>query len=329
MSEIVLNGRFLGLPLTGVNRYAQEVWARLPSERARAIEPGAPLSGWKAFLWEQSVLPLKMQRGETLLSLTNLGPVSVRRQILVIHDVSPLDHPEWTSRSFAKTFQVLLPLLSKRVAVCVTDSEFSKKRIVERLRLDANAVKCIYPGCSSSFLNMGVNPEKKPYILAYDFTNPRKNFGRLLQAWSEVRREMPDYTLKVFGPARSGSNTARMQSLGVEHLGYVPDTELPTLVREASLLAYPSLYEGFGLPILEALVSGTPVVASDIEIFKELFDGFVTFVNPLNTKSIANGIIKTLKGNSNEVSDNIGELTSRFNFDTTTQQLLDLADQME
>jgi glycosyltransferase involved in cell wall biosynthesis len=203
MSEIALNGRFLGLPITGVNRYAQEVWARLPKDQARAIEPSAPLSGLRALLWEQTVLPIKIHDDEILLSLTNLGPLSVSRQILVIHDVAVLDHPEWFPVGFAKAFQVLLPLLAKRVAICVTDSEFSRRRIMERLRLDAEAVRCIYPGCSLNFVHSNTGSERKPYVLAYDFANPRKNFGRLLEAWSQVRREMPEYTLKVFGPTQS------------------------------------------------------------------------------------------------------------------------------
>jgi glycosyltransferase involved in cell wall biosynthesis len=324
MEEFAVNGRFLGLPYSGVNRYAREVWARLPKSQARAIEPRARLSSWRALVWEQTALPMRMHKEEVLLSLTNLGPLSVHRQVLVVHDVAPLDHPEWFPVGFRKAFAVVLPLLAKRVAACVTDSEFSRQRMVEKLGLDAGSVTCIYPGCGSQFYNPNKNQVKEPYVLAYGVDDPRKNLGRLLEAWTKVRREVPGYTLKLFGSNRFWADMYGEDLEGVEHLGYVSDADLPTLYQKASLLVYPSLYEGFGLPIIESLASGTPVVASNIDVFRELFDTMVTLVNPFETRSIADGIIEVLSDTTSDRNGHTAEVMARYNYDRTTQQLLDL-----
>ena len=326
---IAVNGRFLALPISGIERYAREVWSRLSEEEARVIEPKVALPSWRGLVWEQTALPMRLQRNEVLLSLTNLGPLAVRRQLLVIHDVAVFDHPEWFSTAVKRTYEALLPVLAKRVAVCVTDSEFSRQRIVERLGIDEDLVKCIYPGCASGFRNRIEGLERSPYVLAYGADDPRKNFRRLLEAWTEVRRQLPGYTLKVFGrPSRLFGNTFVEDWTGVEILGYVPDEELPALYQQASLLVYPSLYEGFGLPVLEALVSGTPVVASDIEVFRELFDGSVIFVDPLDAHSIANGILSSLLGGTAEEATPIEELESRYNFDLTVHRLRETVSQI-
>lgn len=326
MAKIAVNGRFRGLSITGIERYAREIWNRFPTEGVRLIEPRNSLSGWRGILWEQTVLPSKVRKQETLLSLTNLGPISKKRQVLVLHDVAVLDHPEWFSAKVKWTYQMLLPVLAKTVEVIVTDSEFSRQRIVERLGLNENRVIRIYPGCGSNFKVETELTRKEHYVLAYGADDPRKNFGRLLQAWGSVRREFPDYTLKIFGrPTQLFANTASDDWIGVEHLGYVPDIELPDLYRKASLVVYPSLYEGFGLPVLEALASATPAVVSDIEVFRELFNGSVTFVDPLSVESIAHGIMTSLKETRPFNKALSAGLLSRFDFDHTTRRLNEIA----
>lgn len=329
MKEFAVNGRFLGLPYSGVNRYAREVWARLPENQTRAIEPRIPLSGWKALVWEQMALPLRLHKGEVLLSFTNLGPLAVHRQILVVHDVAPLDHPEWFPFGFRSMFEAILPPLVERIAVRVTDSEFSRRRIIERLGVEPDSVVCIYPGCGTEFYERSQNHVKEPYVLAYGVDDPRKNVGRLLEAWAKVKREMPEYTLKFFGSNHSWVDNYGENLEGVEHLGYVPDVDLPALYQKASLLVYPSLYEGFGLPIVESLASGTPVVASNIEVFNELFDKLVTFVDPMNPQSIAEGIMNTLRGSSSNGNDHAAEVMARYDYDQTARQLLELVVQIQ
>ncbi len=326
MEPIAVNGRFLRLPLSGVHRYAREVWSRLPKDQARVIEPRVPLSGLEALVWEQTALPFRVKGSEILLSLTNLGPLALRRQILVVHDVAVIDHPEWFPDGPRRAFEILQPLLARRVEACVTDSEFSRSRIVERFGLTPESVICIYPGCSTAFMSAPTKQNKEPFVLAYGIDDPRKNLDRLLDAWTVVRRIMPDYTLRLFGRNQRWESGSHRIADGVEHLGYVSDDVLPDLFRRASLLIYPSLYEGFGLPIIDALISGTPVVASDIEVFRELFEGLVTFVDPFDIESIANGIINSLRHESRDMISQISELKTRYNYDRTVQQLCQLLD---
>lgn len=325
MTRVAVNGRFLGLKITGVERYAREVWSRFPKEESRIIEPRAALMGWRGILWEQAALPHMIRKDELLLSLTNLGPLSKRRQVLVVHDLATLDHPEWFSVGVRETYDVLLPRLVRRVDAIVTVSEFSRQRVIERLSVPEDRVVRIYPGCGSGFHADGKLATKAPYVLAYGSDDPRKNFSRLLNAWTILRREFPDLTLKVFGrPTRLFANTAKGDFENVEFLGYVAEAQLPALYRNASLLAYPSLYEGFGLPILEALASGTQVVVSDIEVFRELFDGSVSFIDPLSVESVAQGIKAALLNPRPSIELRDAGLLSRFNFDRTALQLYEL-----
>jgi glycosyltransferase involved in cell wall biosynthesis len=267
-----LNGRFLRQRCTGVQRVAVEISSRLQTQVQRVI-PRHMHSGLAGHMWEQCVLPAHVHDG-VLWSPCNTGPLAVRRQIVTIHDMAVFDHPEWFSASFARLYHLLLPRLARRVAKIVTVSEFSRRRIADRLAVDASKIDVIYPGVGENFRpqrQQDIDAVKRKYGLdgcRYFVTlgtiEPRKNLDLVMRAWKEVGGELgAGVRLVVIG---DGNNAVFSQTHAVESLrnvlftGYVKDAELVALLCGAVALLYPSLYEGFGLPPLEAMACGIPAV---------------------------------------------------------------------
>jgi glycosyltransferase involved in cell wall biosynthesis len=160
-------------------------------------------------------------------------------------------------------------------------SEFTAREAVELLAVDEQRVRVIPHGVEAPFVPNGPATEGD-YILAVGTVEPRKNLERLAQAASRAGVE-----LRVVGAPGWGS-------VETQSAGFVADEELARLYRGAAVLVYPSLYEGFGLPVLEAMASGTPVVTSTGSAPAELADGAAVLVDPLDVEAIAAGIVEAM-----------------------------------
>lgn len=309
----VVNGRFVTQPLTGVQRYCYELSRLLNGTilspgaaleeyqelRDRVVVTGRRLSGHP---WEQFALPFSIGRGDMLLSPAGCGPIGHPNQVVVIHDIAVLESPEWYSRAFSLLYRRLLPALSKRVRRIVTVSEFCKRRVVELLGVREDKITVAWEGCSSCFFPRTEHEIsqtihrleiQRPYFLAIGAVSPRKNFKRLLAAWAHTKESAGGVSLVVVG--KEGLRFSGGASLGampnsVQHLGVVNDEELAGLYSGALGLLYPSLYEGFGLPILEAMASGCPVLTSSCTAMPEVAGDAAVLVDPLREESIADGI---------------------------------------
>jgi glycosyltransferase involved in cell wall biosynthesis len=132
-----------------------------------------------------------------------------------------------------------------------------------------------------------------PYVLAVATLEPRKNLATLVAACSLVRAKRPELELVVAGAPVAWAEQ-ELTGDGVTALGFVPDAELPGLYRGASVFAYPSLFEGFGIPIIEAMASGTPVVASSHESLDESCGGAAVRADPTSPEALAAGIEQAL-----------------------------------
>jgi glycosyltransferase involved in cell wall biosynthesis len=208
-----------------------------------------------------------MSRNSILWSPANTGPILVRKQALTIHDLSPLEHPEWFHASFAMWYRLFLPILAKRVKMVFTPSEYVKQKVMGRLGskhviLTPNGVdpSLFHPGAKQTRFDL-----PQDYVLFVGTLEPRKNLGRLLQAWNEVKDEFEKMWLMIVGVSGNVFKTIRVADdvERVRFLGYVDDETLAGLYANASLFVLPSQNEGFGLPALEAMASGTPVLISD------------------------------------------------------------------
>lgn len=312
---IVVNARYLRQRETGVQRYARQISARLPN--LRAVAPARMGRGPAGHLWEQAVLPFEVGRS-LLWSPSNTGPLAVRRQVLTVHDCSFVDWPEGFSAAFAAWYRWLVPRLVRRVRQVITVSEFSRRRLLELTAVAEDRVVAIPNGVDPRFrpadpdairavrARLGL-PER--YALCVGSLEPRKNLAGLLEAWrllpgrhAGVGLVMVGATSHVFrqvelDAARAGCGARRTGCFGSSNLhvtGYVPDADLPPLYSGAELFVYPSLYEGFGLPVLEAMACGAPVVCSNNTALPEVAGEAAILVDPREPESVAEGIRSVL-----------------------------------
>jgi glycosyltransferase involved in cell wall biosynthesis len=301
---IVVNVRTLRTHATGVQRYTQEVVSRLRDD-VEPIAPGGAVHGMQGHLWEQTVLPARLG-GRLLWSPANTGPWWVDRQVVTVHDAAPLDHPEWFASKFARWYGFVLPRLLSSARRIITVSEFSRVRLVDHAAAVATRIDVIPLGIGHEFRPVDDSAVAElrrrrrlpdDYVLAVGSLQPRKNLARLLVAWERLRPRFPDTLLVVAGARFDdifGSAGFDRLPRRVLLLGYVDDAELPALYTGARALVHPSLYEGFGLPLLEAMACGTPVVTSAGSAMAELADGAAELVDPRDPASIAEGIERAI-----------------------------------
>jgi glycosyltransferase involved in cell wall biosynthesis len=179
-----------------------------------------------------------------------------------MHDLVPLRFPELVHRRTLRMHAAKVRYAAASCDVIVANSRFTAADVAERLSFPRERIQVAHPGIDPVFKPNGPRARfERPYILGVSTLEPRKNLSGLVRAFEQLRRRRDDLDLVLAGGLRPGGRPPRL-SEGVRLLGYVPDDELAALYRGASVFVYPSLFEGFGLPIVEALASGTPTVAS-------------------------------------------------------------------
>jgi glycosyltransferase involved in cell wall biosynthesis len=331
--DIAINARFLAQSLTGVQRYALELVKALDRlvdqgamDHRKKHSPvlmapkglGADVPGLKRIPlrrvgrlegnpWVQLELPY-YARGSVLWSPANTGPVYHRRQVVTIHDASVFDHPEGFNAKFVAWYRFILPRLAKRAARLLTNSEFSRDRLAHVLNIDPELIFVVPAAVDSRFKpvekdeleavrkRLGLPPD---YVLALGSLEPRKNIAGLFGAWSLLlaQRRIDEKLYLVVTGGRSSlyreAGTSQPPAR-VVLTGYVEDKDLPALYSGASAFVYPSLYEGFGLPPLEAMACGVPVVTSNSTSIPEVVGDAALLVDPTEVESIADGLYRLL-----------------------------------
>jgi glycosyltransferase involved in cell wall biosynthesis len=299
---VVVNGRAAARhEIGGVERVARELAAALPRlrpDRYRVVTPPARLAHRAGHAWEQAVLPLAARRASLVLSPANLAPLVLgRRNVVVIHDAAALRHPEWYGRAYVAYQRALLPRLARTAARVITVSEFSRGEVVEVLGAPPERVAVVPNGVDERFSpDADASPARialrlgRPYVLVVGTRIARKNLGGLDSAARFLSREGVDLVA-------AGSGRGYMRAEGdspVRALGYVDDDLLPGLYAGASAVVMPSLYEGFGLPVLEAMASGTPVVAADRAALPEVAGEAALLFDPDDPAAAATALERVL-----------------------------------
>ena len=324
MISVFINGRYLTQTVTGVQRCAAET---VKAINGLVMDGEYPRSEWtftllappsvqglpelsalggrsvgrtRGVFWEQVELPLHSRHG-LLLSFANMAPLATRRQCVIIHDASVFAVPETYRPAFRLWYQFLLPRLGRRADRILTVSRFSQQELVRRARIPEHKLAVVPPAGEhilSRPADSGVFERhhigSRPYVLAVGSTAAHKNFDRIALAVSLIPRD--DFDLVVAGGSNAGVFAAQSRgpSPRVRHLGYVDDGELRALYERALCLVYPSLYEGFGLPPLEAMVCGCPVIVSNVASLPEVCGDAALYCDPYDPRDIAARISEVL-----------------------------------
>jgi len=304
MIKIFLNARVLNFPFSGVQRFVKEVSQELKEYVTLVGPPKSLSSGFTGQMWEQFVLPRIVGKNNVLFSPNYSGPIGLEKQIVSVHDLAPFDYPDNLRLSYVLWYRFLIPVLLQRCAGIHTVSEFTKNKIVSILRIDENKVKVIPNGVSQHFF-CDSNSQKIQdkvqfpfrYFLYIGSIQPRKNLNRLLCAWSQIEGLIPPDVWLLVGGAKGKSNVFRslkLQSMPnrVLFLGFIQEETLPALYHNSLGFIFVSLYEGFGIPVLEAMASGTPIIASNATALPEVVGNCGILVNPYSTKEISEAILR-------------------------------------
>lgn len=268
----------------GVERVARELARELPAlnpGRYRVIAPRPALAHRRGHAWEQLALPALSRGSRVILSPANMAPVASRRSVVFIHDVAPF-LGEWYAPAYSRWHRVLSPLIARRALLVITISQVSRDQIVQHLGVDPARVAVAALGVDDRFREpAGAHAVRgrygldRPYVLAVGTDLPRKNLALL----DRLAPSLGDRGLDV---VLAGSTRPYMPegSYRARSLGYVAEEDLPALYAGAAALAMPSLHEGFGLPVLEAMAAGAPVVSSNRGALPETCGDAALVVDP-------------------------------------------------
>lgn len=262
--------------------------------------------------WEQITLPrlCAQHKIDVLHSPANLAPLLYRgKSIIHIHDLCFVVNPRWYSFSFRTLYNFLIPRLARKASKVTTNSNNSRNDLLQFCAVPADKVSVVYWAVDDLFMRAeggdAAEPlpdeEREDYILYVGSLEPRKNIRTLVEAYEALRLANPEINTKLvliggenplFGDMRL---KVRRFTSDVVFKGFVDDDLLRRYYRRARLVVYPSLYEGFGLPPLEAMASGTPVVTSRTSSLPEVVGDAALMVSPYDIQQLSEVMTKVLR----------------------------------
>lgn len=318
---IYVNGRFITQPLSGVQRFAIEIChalARVSSAQGRPapliLLPDAQITEQDApnlprrtvgrrhgQIWEQCELPLAARHG-VLINLGNTAPLWGRRQIVIIHDAGVFGHPESYSWKFRLWYRFLHFFLCRTRTRLVTVSEFSRAELSRYLRIPASRITVIGEGADhiarvtpDTTILARHDLKSQRFVLAVGNLAPHKNLTRLdALARALSLRGIPLVISGSVNNAVFNSNGTQVLPKPATYVGRVSDAELRALYDAAACFVFPSLYEGFGLPPLEAMACGCPVVTADIPVLHEVCADAALYADPTDPEDISRSVVRIL-----------------------------------
>lgn len=336
---LYINGLFLAQKATGVQVVSYEMcqslhklgWHVVCFMPDVEIEAGynpdfevVKLAGHTGHIWEQTTLRrhLKKIGSPLFINLFGLGVVGYKNQIVTIHDIAYAVNKEWFSFSYRTAYSILLPILARQSRLVMTVSEFSKREIIKEFSIPSEKVFIFSPAPKQRPQTDADPGIEGKYVIAVSSMDPRKNFKTLVEAYAQrpddgVNLIVVGGAAKIYGETHISTTEKR-----IKFLGRVSDERLEALYKNASLYVCTSLYEGFGIPALEAMQYGCPVAVSDIEVFHEVLGDNAIYFNPTDTKDIADKISLALTKNYDENDRNaLIAHSKKYNMDFSAEKL--------
>jgi len=344
---------------TGVGRFVDETLTRLASDPTLdLVAYGWPLGGKDAM---RAVLPRGVRAGHLPMAgpplraawrRVNAPPIELwtgrvdvvhgpnfvvppawrARELVTVHDLTVLNHPELCTDDTLE-FPSLLQRAIDRGAWVHTVSEFVRDEVIERLRVPPDRVVAIPNGVTPAPPGDAARGRELArsdrYVLAVGTIEPRKDYPRLVDAFDRIAASHDDVTLVVAGPEGWGADAFRAAVRRSEHrdrvvrLGWVTDDDRNALLRGATVFAYPSIYEGFGLPPLEAMSAGAPVVTTRTGGITEVAGDAALLVEPGDTDALADALDRVLRDPAlaDDLQTRGRANIDRFSWDRTAREL--------
>lgn len=292
-SEVYARGLTAALARHGAREYT----VALPGEAADAagglptVFAGAPSASSRPRAFAHAAVSTRALRQFEVVHypLTVPVPYTRRPHVVTLHDVLHLDRRELVHRSVRAFRRFAYDAAARRADLVIVPSAFVRDRAVDLLGLDPGRVRVVHHGVDHDLFRTGENP-REPFLLYPARPWPHKNHAVLLEAFALVRRARPELELLLTG----GGHEGLVLTEGVRSLGHVPAVELAELYRRASALVFPSRYEGFGWPVLEAMASGCPVAAASGTAVEEIADGAAVLFAPTSVDQAAEAIRRVL-----------------------------------
>lgn len=345
---LIVNARFLTQELTGVQRFAVEISKQLKRKLGdqvvfvsphnivlkEAAEELSPVIVGKhtGYLWEQWDLMryMKANGGHHLLSLCGFAPVFYKNKSWVLHDIQSVRYPQMFAWKIRLVYSILMPSVLKTSKHVFSVSKFSVGEISSHYGIPLSKMSVAYNAPAACFVKKEDSAlAKQKYLFAVSSVKANKNFISVLKAFDRIKDECPDLQLFIAGSLKAKQFkdvdiTPYIKSDRVKLIGYVSDDDLVKYYSNALALIFPSFYEGFGLPVIEAQACGCPVICSDASSLPEVASGSALMSNPTDIEGFGNSI--KLLYNSEEKRqeliqkgyDNI----SRFSWEKSVDEML-------
>jgi glycosyltransferase involved in cell wall biosynthesis len=299
---------------------------------------------WWARVWHRAQIPLPIELFTGRVNLFHATdftlPPTLCRTILTVHDLSFVRVPETTSPTLKHYLDKVVPRSIKRADHILADSQATKDDLIALYNTPSDKVTVLLSGVEPRFrpiddlnslerVRVRYALPDRPYILSVGTVQPRKNYVRLVEALGALRGQGIDVSLVIVGapgwlaePIYETIKKLRLSEF-VRFTGFADDADLPALYTGAVCVALPSLYEGFGLPVLEAMACGTPVLTSNVSSLPEVAGDAALLVDPHETQAIADGLMRLITDSAlrNQLTARGYQQAARFTWDRSAREL--------